>query len=88
MIGVGDALITEIAQGLNITAMGVSDGQSWFHLPLSFLCQGGKFVERTNPSLCPVHSYSINYLATYLCVPSISTKVFCKGIFKGLTISM
>ena len=34
------------------------------------------------------HSYSINYLATYLCVPSISTKVFCKGIFKGLTISM
>ena len=33
-------------------------------------------------------SYSINYLATYLCVPSISTKVFFKDIFQGLTIKL
>jgi len=35
------------------------------------------------------HSLSISYLATYLlCVPSISTKVFIKDIFKGLTIKL
>lgn len=89
MIGVGDAIITEIVQGLNITApaVGVMNGAGSTFLCHSCVEEASLLKGQTQ--VCVLwQCCSINYLAPYLCVPSISTEVFFKGIFQGLSIKL
>ena len=67
--------------------MGVIDGASSTFLCHSHVEEASLLKGQTQ--VCILwHSHSINYLATYLCVLSTSTKVFFKDIVKGLTIKL
>lgn len=88
MIGVGNALIKEIAQGPEMSRNSCGhDRWSQFHLCHSHVEEASLLTGQTQ--VCMLwHSHGINYLATYLCVPSTSTKVFFKDVVKGLTLKL